>query len=197
MQDTLFERLRCSLRQPCVVCLSKKYRDVVIKYFTIISFMAFLAIGAQAQTKGAPAPATNQAEAYDRLDPIAKKVRRLADELRSPFCPGKSISNCTSYQAFELRKKVYEMFQSGMTEPEILAALEERHGDEITNPSQPWYTFFVPFLPFLCLGLLIFWVVSRWRRADDSSELEDTGAVEAEGDDRLERLRARVRSHED
>jgi len=141
--------------------------------------MAFLAIGAQAQTKGAPAPATNQAEAYDRLDPIAKKVRRLADELRSPFCPGKSISNCTSYQAFELRKKVYEMCQSGMTEPESLAALEERHGDEITNPSQPWYTFFVPFLPFLCLGLLIFWVVSRWRRADDSSELEDTGAVEA------------------
>ena len=85
----------------------------------------------------------------------------------------------------------------GMTEAEIVAALEDKHGDEITNPRQPWYTFFVPFLPFLCLGLLIFWVVSRWRRVDESAFVDATVDDEPGDDDRLERLRAQVRSHED
>ena len=169
----------------------------MIRYFLFIT-LVLTAWG----TAFAQAPEPDQAVApgtdpYDRLDPIAKKVSRMADELRSPFCPGKSISNCTSYQAFELRKTIYDMFKSGMTEPEIVAALEDKHGAEISNPVQPWYTFFVPFLPFLCFGLLIFWVVSRWRRADESS-LNETGHDSgSDHQDRLERLRAQVKSHED
>ena len=127
------------------------------------------------------------------IDFTSRRVQALADMLKSPFCPGKTVNTCTSYQAFELRRELREMIESGMTDTQIVALLEARHGGEISNPKQPWYTFFVPFLPFIVLAGLIFWVVQRWRKpAGQASD-----APVAASSEHLSRLREQVRLDSD
>jgi cytochrome c-type biogenesis protein CcmH/NrfF len=154
--------------------------------------------GKTSKSKSSTPPTTG------RLDPVTRRVRQMSDELRSPFCPGKTIMTCTSYQAFELRREIEAMVRSGMTDAEILKKLKTVHGDDISNPKQPWYTFFVPFLPFIVLGGLIFWIVRRWRTRGQETELggadlesHPTYDTQPVDEDRRARLRARVKNNQD
>ena len=150
------------------------------------------------------APSTSRGAA-ERLDPVHRRVRQLSDELRSPCCPGKTLMTCTSSQAFDLRRDIEVMVRAGKSDAQIILELKDKYGDDVSNPQQPWYTFFVPFLPFIVLGGLIFWVVQRWRKGDSETvtgyaDLDQVTIVaqDAVSDaDRLERLRARVRQNED
>ncbi|MCB9528235.1 MAG: cytochrome c-type biogenesis protein CcmH [Myxococcales bacterium] len=127
------------------------------------------------------------------VDDIGRRVIRLADELRSPFCPGKTLMTCTSYQAFELRREMREMIERGMDDDAIIAALVERHGEEVRNPPQPWYTVLVPLLPFLVLGVLLFWIFRKWKERDQRRQAAPAVEIDAADEERLARLRARVR----
>lgn len=127
------------------------------------------------------------------VDAAGRRVTRLADELRSPFCPGKTLVTCTSYQAFELRREMREMVERGMDDAAIIAALVDRHGEEVRNPPQPWYTVLVPLLPFLVLGVLLFWIFRKWKERDDRRDIAPAGEIDAADAERLARLRARVR----
>ena len=133
------------------------------------------AIQNQAPAK-VPSGAPNVQNQAAGIDFTARRVQALSDELKSPFCPGKTLTTCTSYQAFELRRELRDMINSGMTDAQIVVLLKTRHGEEISNPKQPWYTFFVPFLPFIVLAGLIFWIVQRWRRPE--GEIEETPTLE-------------------
>jgi cytochrome c-type biogenesis protein CcmH/NrfF len=147
---------------------------------------------AQAPPAAPPAAPIIVTESGD-VDDIGRRVTRLADELRSPFCPGKTLMTCTSYQAFELRREMREMIESGMDDAAIIAALVDRHGEEVRNPPQPWYTVLVPLLPFLVLGVLLFWIFRKWKERDQRRETEPAGDFDAADTERLARLRARVR----
>jgi len=150
------------------------------------------------------ANAQGKAETPSGLDPVTRRVRQMADELRSPFCPGKTLMTCTSYQAFELRREIETMVRDGMTDAEILKRLKTVHGNDISNPQQPWYTFFVPFLPFIVLAGLIFWIVRRWKTrgqetAIGGADMEESPELLEEqiDEDRRARLRARVMNNQD
>lgn len=123
------------------------------------------------------------------VDEIGRRVRRLADELRSPFCPGKTLMTCTSYQAFELRREMREMIEQGMSDGDIIDALVLRHGEEVRNPPQPWYTVLVPVLPFIVLGVLLFWIFRKWKERDQRSPEQAPQALDPEDAERLARLR--------
>lgn len=146
-----------------------------------------------------PAPSAPSAS----LDDVAHRVAKLTDELKSPYCPGKTLQTCTSYQAFELRREIKQMVEAGQSDDEILSTLQARfdHDDfTIANPVQPWYTALVPFLPFLVGGLLVIWVFRRWtlrRRGEDGPAPAPTPAIAGEDAERLARLRARVAREED
>ena len=86
---------------------------------------------------------------------------------------------CTSSQAYDLRKDMEAMAREGKSNQEIIAELKIKYGNDVSNPSQPWYTFFVPFLPFIVLGGLLFWVVRRWRNRGEEQEVgsADLGAA--------------------
>ncbi len=150
---------------------------------------------AQTPTDEVADPAAGGANEAE-LDDVSRRVRRLSDELKSPFCPGKTLLNCTSYQAFELRKEIKQMVLSGESDADITALLEARFGEsKVANPPQPWYTALVPFLPFLAMGLMVLWVLRRWssrRAAADASTPTPSAAVPAGDADRLARLRARI-----
>lgn len=132
---------------------------------------------------------------------VARRVKHLSDELKSPFCPGKTLLTCTSGQAYELRVEIRDMVMAGMTDQAIIEDLKQRYGEEVSNPPQPWYTFFVPFLPFLVGAGLVFWVFRRWRRGPDGAPGGGGGPlpVTPGGDDaeRLARLRSLVAATDD
>ncbi len=177
----------------------------------IVAVVLLASSPAPAQTPEAQPPEVAGAEVSGtKLDPTMRRVRQLSDELKSPFCPGKTLMTCTSYKAFELRREIEDMVRSGMTDAQIISQLETRHGNDISNPKQPWYTFFVPFLPFIVLAGLIFWIVRRWQSRDEAVELggadispsmiadvSSDSADDADAEARLSRLRARVRDVQD
>ena len=115
------------------------------------------------------------------LDPVARRVSRLSNELHSPFCPGKTLLTCTSYQAVEVRREIRDLAAAGKNDDEIIQILQAKYADrfekgqQMANPVQPWYTIIVPFLPFVLLGFLLIWVFRRWRSPapEDADEADD------------------------
>ena len=137
------------------------------------------------------------------LDPVARRVSRLANELHSPFCPGKTLLTCTSYQAIEVRREISALAEKGQSDAQIIETLQKKYGDhfekgrQIANPVQPWYTIIVPFLPFVLLAFLLIWVFRRWRRPaseSDADEPPSTPESTAEDEARLARLRGLIQN---
>ena len=91
-----------------------------------------------------------------------KRVNRLSDQLKSPFCPGKTLMTCTSFEAYRLRQEMTAMILAGKSDEQILLALRDSFGDQLENPPQPWYTVLVPVLPFVFGFLVALWMFSRW-----------------------------------
>lgn len=57
----------------------------------------------------------------------------LAHEVMSPFCPGRTLSACTSPQAAELRQWILLQESAGASREEVVAILEERYGDAVRS----------------------------------------------------------------
>ncbi len=156
-----------------------------------------------AQTPAAQPPAAAEKGGGPTLDDVAHRVARLTDELKSPYCPGKTLQTCTSYQAFELRREIKRMVEAGQTDEQILTTLQARFDNDdftIANPVQPWYTALVPFLPFLIGGVLVIWVFRRWtrrRRGEEDPAPAPVPAIAGADAERLARLRAQVAREEE
>lgn len=53
----------------------------------------------------------------------------LSDELMSPYCPGRALSECPSSAAEELRLWIIQQENSGMSRESVESALLTRYGD--------------------------------------------------------------------
>ena len=108
------------------------------------------------------------------FDVDARRAQKLADDLKSPFCPGKTLKTCTSPNAAKLRREIQDMVKGGMSDAEIITELKSVHDRDdfsVTNPDQPFYTIFLPFIPFVILTIAMLFMIRRWRQGqtDDSS----------------------------
>lgn len=110
-----------------------------------------------------------------------KRVNRLSDQLKSPFCPGKTLLTCTSFEAYRLRQEMTAMILAGKTDAQILLALRESFDDQLENPPQPFYTLLVPFLPFVFGFFIVAWMFSRWLKGSQSLETKHTENTEIDG----------------
>ncbi len=124
---------------------------------------------------------------------VERRVQKLSAELLSPFCPGKTITNCTSHNAYLLRLEMQKMAADGMSDEEISALLKDRFKHkQIVNPKQPWYLLLLPFLPFILGGVLLFWVLYRWggpKAQRSSSGAEHLSPLDEDENERRRRLR--------
>ena len=111
-----------------------------------------------------------------------KHINYISDELKSPFCPGKTLLTCTSPNAFTLRAEMRRELLQGYKDDEILSKLRERFG-QLENPPQPWYTILLPILPFVFGALIAIWVLSRWIGGGRAqAQLRDARAAEEDED---------------
>ena len=133
------------------------------------------------------------------FDPDARRAQRLADDLKSPFCPGKTLKTCTSPNAAKVRRDIQQMVLDGMSDGDIVASLRASYDTtdfSVANPEQPAYTIFVPFIPFVILtGAMIFmiWLMRKRNQASQriSEPLPDENDAQAASRSALrERLRA-------
>ena len=136
-----------------------------------------------------------------QLDKVAQRVSRLSDQMNSPYCKGKTLKTCTSPNAAKLRREIESMMRRGLSDDEVIKQLQVRFPETtLSNPEQPWYTFFVPFLPYIFGASIILVMLMAWRRGDAPGrvamaevELGNTGrGTNEEREERLARLRSRV-----
>jgi cytochrome c-type biogenesis protein CcmH len=101
----------------------------------------------------APAAAEPEGWAYD-----------LADELMSPYCPGRTLSECPSSQAQTLRMWLLVQEAAGRSEAEVKDELVERYGKMVLPAPEPagfgLAAYVVPVAAFAAGGALV-WVFLR------------------------------------
>jgi cytochrome c-type biogenesis protein CcmH len=121
----------------------------------LVSRRAMLLVGVAALT-GAAVPAQ---------EPAAQKTaRELAHELMSPFCPGRTLADCPSPQAAQLRDHIRARLDSGATRAEVVDELYATYGDTILGAPRArglgLLAWIVPGV-FLLAGV---WFIVRWAR---------------------------------
>lgn len=132
----------------------------------------------------APSGAKKQAPENPAFDPMARRAQRLADDLKSPFCPGKTLKTCTSPDAAKVRRDIQRMVRDGASDEAIVAALKMSYDTDefsVANPDQPAYTIFVPFIPFVILtGAMIFMIWLMRRRSRNQTIDSDVQSPETD-----------------
>jgi cytochrome c-type biogenesis protein CcmH/NrfF len=137
---------------------------------------AFLVVGLGA----APAGAVEEPAgwAYD-----------LANELMSPFCPGRSLADCPSPNAGTLRAWLIVQEASGRSRDSVMEELLARYGDQIlAAPRAEGFgiaAYAVPLLVFVLGGALVALVLRRLTRRGTTS---DEAPVAAAFDPEVERI---------
>ena len=121
---------------------------------------------------GAVAAAAIAGAAAADDDPVAWGYS-MAHELMSPFCPGRTLSQCPSPQAGELRQWIILQAAAGATREEVEAQLLARFGDEILQAprAEGWgaSAYAIPIVFFLAAGGLVALLLKRLVRSQGSA----------------------------
>ena len=117
------------------------------------------------------ATATAQPAAAEELEGWAYQ---LPNELMSPFCPGRTLSACTSSQADDLRMWLIVQEASGRSREDVEAELFERYGDVLrAAPRAEGFgltAYVFPVLAFLAGGVFVAVFLSRQTRKAASAQ---------------------------
>lgn len=119
-----------------------------------------LALAAFAAPAGAATPTSEDAAtrwAYD-----------LADDLMSPFCPGRSLADCPSPDAASLRMWIVVQAAAGRTRADVEEELYARYGEMIRSaPKAEGFgaaAYWIPAGAFAGGGVLVGWFLHRSTR---------------------------------
>ena len=117
------------------------------------------------------APSTND------VARTSNRAAALSRQVQSPFCPGKTLYDCSSSQAALWRADVSEWLGEGMSEERIIGRLQARTPDFDLTPPTPtpglfWFSWIVASV------VLLFGATRLVRRRpadieDDELELDD------------------------
>jgi cytochrome c-type biogenesis protein CcmH/NrfF len=92
----------------------------------------------------------------------------MPNELMSPFCPGRTLADCTSPQAASLRMWITVQAAAGRTRSDVEEELTERYGDVLRPAPRAEgigiaaYAF--PVIAFLAGGVVVFVFLRRQTR---------------------------------
>lgn len=164
-----------------------------------VATLAFGMVMVMVMTMGLTAPwptaARAQPEAGQMSEAEASRLSgKMAGEIRSPFCPGKSLRSCTSYDAYRLRVDIQDRLLAGASTDDIWSDLVARYGPEVRNPPQPWYTLLLPFIPFVLGFALVIWAFRRVhrRRMAEAGSAPAGSPIDGPDAERLARLRRQI-----
>jgi cytochrome c-type biogenesis protein CcmH/NrfF len=109
-------------------------------------------------------------------------------DLMSPYCPGRTLADCPSPQAQELRAWIAEQEKQGRSREDVESQLYRLYGDVILSAprAEGWglAAYGVPVAAFLLGGALL----AVFLRRQSRSAPEPAAAAEARPDPELERI---------
>ncbi len=148
-----------------------------IKVFSIIAFILCFAAAAQSQ---------------ELSTKIESQTHEISGDVMSPFCPGRSLNDCPSSSATDLRNQISQMLTEGKTREEVLGELYKKYGDEIrAMPKKQGFGLvgWLSPLAFVLLGLsiLTFWIKKHRPETDQPVIKSELSA------DMLKRIEEEVR----
>jgi len=133
---------------------------------TIRAVAALLVLISFAAASAAETPASGDAKtrwAYD-----------LANELLSPFCPGRSLADCPSPDAASLRMWIVVQAAAGRTRDDVEQELYARYGEVIRSRPKAegigWTAYWIPASVFAGGGVLVGWFLRRATRRTPVSQ---------------------------
>jgi cytochrome c-type biogenesis protein CcmH/NrfF len=89
----------------------------------------------------------------------------LADEIMSPFCPGRTLDECPSPQAESLRLWLIVQDAAGRSRDDVLEQLYDQYGDVIRPAPKAEgigiTAYVLPALVFVAGGVLVAWFLRR------------------------------------
>ncbi len=92
----------------------------------------------------------------------------LADDLMSPYCPGRALSECPSPQAEELREWILAQERAGQSREAVESELFRVFGDTLRQTPRAegvgLVAYAIPAVVFAAGGGLLFWFLRRQRR---------------------------------
>ncbi len=93
----------------------------------------------------------------------------VANELMSPYCPGRTLADCPSDQAAQLRRWILDQEQKGRSRADVESELYARYGDVIRQAPRPdgfgLAAYVIPTVAFLAGGTLVGLFLRRQRSA--------------------------------
>ena len=128
--------------------------------------LASLCVGSAAAGEDAPQAARIREGAPS--SPVAASPgwsSQLESELMSPYCPGRSLIECPSPQATELRLWIQAQEKAGVSRGDVEARLFEQFGDQLRHAprAEGWglWAYLVPGLAMLAGGVLVLGFLRR------------------------------------
>ncbi len=112
---------------------------------------------------------------------VAREAAAIARQTMSPFCPGRTLSDCPSEYATAWRRDIREMVARGMSAAEIQKELESRVGENLSGSPNRDASYGVSIGLALGAALVLFFVLSKLRqnsRTTDKPKAEKTRASE-------------------
>ena len=82
----------------------------------------------------------------------ARDAHAFVRTVMSPFCPGRTLTDCPSPDAAALREEIRQRLDAGVSEDAIRLDLERRYGDAVVAEPRSVWAWAFPIL-FLAAGL--------------------------------------------
>ncbi|HXS19552.1 MAG TPA: cytochrome c-type biogenesis protein CcmH [Polyangiaceae bacterium] len=128
----------------------------------------------RAQTDAVDAPSRGTSNVSPE---VAQRAAAIARQTMSPFCPGRTLSDCPSEYATAWRRDIRAMVARGMSADEIQRELESRVGANLSGSPHRGAGYGVSIGLALGAALVLFFVLSRLRQ--NSIRRKQSSAVQA------------------
>ena len=122
------------------------------------------------------AMATSVCPLYAELSPddLDRRAYEVYQQVFSPFCPGRSLNDCPSSKAHDLKQEIRQQIEQGVNPEVVLERIFQRFGDQYR--AVPQYAGFGKLvwwapLSFLTIGAIIALFIARGRRGHAGSAL--------------------------
>lgn len=124
---------------------------------------------------------------------LDKSAYSVYQQIFSPFCPGRSLNDCPSSKAHDLKMELREQLASGVSEQEVLDGVFKKYGDKYRAiPQYAGFGKLVWWIPlgFILLGGGVVFARSTGRGRDShqgSSQSEETVSLSSEVEAQIEK----------
>lgn len=157
-----------------------------MRKWLVIAALSLFVLGeraafADSSSSGAPVAASTEKEP-EYSPEVRRRAAQIAREVMSPFCPGRTVSDCTSEYAAEWRREILVMVQAGRSSESIVAELSSRAGRDLSGSPGRRLSLGLPLMLSISAGIVLVAVLS-WLRgarrerltAQESRPIEDAG----------------------